>query len=300
MRHYSPQEFEAKTLMDIQVFKELFSNYLHESEEPQFKQMLIKTYELAQELHEETDVVPQVSMTSLRSKRKIQTLTENEIKEMFYGSFRDRVNKEYINPLESGKLISINENDISKIVKVIVNSNTDLDPEISKKYGLFEKTISEALKDIILPRDTILGMKSYAEGVKPEYYNIFDRNIKIVKAEFNEAVDVLVKNLAVRMFKCGAKFAEGKSSSDFDLDNYKGISSLIKDDDELDEALDKIKIDKPFLDEDDIGQTLTESEIGGACENSNENIGRGEINESQSVEENNEKEIIGESTTVES
>ena len=261
MRQYSPQEFTAKAQMDIQVFSELFANYIHESEIPGFTQMLIKAYDLSQELHEETNVCPQVSHTSLRSKKKLQSLTENEIKEAFYGSFRDRVNKEYINPLEAGKLLSINENDVSKIVKIIVNSNTDLDPEISKKYGLFEKTISDALKDIIIPRDTILNMKSYAEGVKPEYFSIFDRNIKIVKAEFNEAVDALVKNLAVRMFKCGAKFADGKTSDDFDIDSYKGISKIISDKDDLDEVLDKIQISKPTLDDGEIEATLTEAVI---------------------------------------
>ena len=260
MRHYSPQEFEAKASMDIQIFQELFSNYLTESEVPAFMNMLIKTYDLAQELHEETNVLPQVSMTSLRSKRKLQTLTENEIKETFFGSFRDRINKEYIAPLESGKLLTLHENDIGKIIKVIVNSDTSLDPEISKKYGLFEKSISEALKDIILPKDTIINMKSYTEGVKPEYFNIFDRNIKIVKHEFNEAVEALVKNLAIRMFKCGVKFAEDKKSDEFNLDDYKGISSLISTKDELDEVLDKIKISKPVLDDDEIENTISENE----------------------------------------
>ena len=261
MKPYSSQEFKAKAQMDVQVFGELFENYLQESEIPGFTQLLIKTYDLAQELHEETNVCPQVSNVSLRSKRKIQTLTENEIKDVFYNSLRDRVNKEYIDPLQNGKLLTLNENEVGKIVKIIVNSNADLDPEISKKYGLFEKTISEALKDIILPKDTILNMRSYAEGVKPGYFDVFDRNLKSVKEEFNEAVDNLVKNLAVRMFKCGTKFAEGKTSDDFDIDSYKGISKLISSRDELDEVLDKVQINKPTLDDGEIEATLTESLI---------------------------------------
>ena len=183
-------------------------------------------------------------------------MTENEINEQFYNAFRDKVNKKFIDPLEKGKLLSIHENDVGKIISLIVKSDTDLDPEISKKYGIFEKTISESLKDIVLPRDTILNMKSYAEGVDNEYFNIFDRNIKTVKAEFNEAIDILVKNLALKIFKCAIKFADNKSSNDFNLDDYKGISTLINNKDELDEALDKINVTKPTLDEEELEELI--------------------------------------------
>lgn len=256
MRPYTPQEFQAKAQIDIALFSELFSNYLTESDVPAFTQMLIKAYDLAQELHEESNVVPQLSVTSLRSKKKLQTLTENEINQQFYNAFRERVNKKFVEPLERGKLLSIHENDIGKIIRVIVNSDTELDPEISKKYGIFEKTIYESLKDIILPRDTILNIKDYAEKVQPDYFNIFDRNIKTVKAEFNEAVDVLVKNLALKMFKCAIKFADNKNSDDYKLDDYKGISTLINDKDELDLSLDKINVTKPTLDEDELEELI--------------------------------------------
>lgn len=256
MRSYTPQEFQAKAQIDIALFSELFSNYLTESDIPAFTNMLIKAYDLAQELHEESNVVPQVSVTSLRSKKKLQSLTENEINEQFYNAFREKVNKKFIDPLEKGKLLSIHENDVGKIISIIVKSDTDLDPEISKKYGIFEKTISESLKDIVLPRDTILNMKSYAEGVDSEYFNIFDRNIKTVKAEFNEAIDVLVKNLALKIFKCAIKFADNKSPNDFNLDDYKGISTLINNKDELDEALDKINVTKPTLDEEELEELI--------------------------------------------
>lgn len=252
MRQYSPQEFQAKASIDITLFGELFAQYLHESEIPAFTNQLIKVYDLAQELHEESNVVPQLSMTSLRSKRKLQSLTENEIKELFYNSFRDKVNKSYVEPLERGKLLTLNENDVDKIIHVIVKSDSTLDPEISKKYGLFEKTISSALKDVILPRDTILGMKDYVDGVKPEYFEVFDRNLKIVKAEFNDAVEGLVKNLALRMFKSGMKVADNYDKDSFDIDNYQGISSFISDKDELDDSLDKITISKPSLDDEEI------------------------------------------------
>lgn len=253
MRPYSPNEFHAKCKMDVPLFAELFKNYLTESEIPVFQNMLIKTYDLAQQLHEEANVMPQVSMVSLRSKRKLQSLTENEINELVYNTFRTKVDNEFVNPLTNGSILTENENDVSKIVSIIVKSDTDLDPEISKKYGLFEKTIGNSLKDFILPKDTILNMKEYAEGVSPEYFEIFDKNIKTVKAEFNEAVDSLIKNLAIRMFKCGIKLADKDIKIEsLNLDNYKGISSLIVDKDELDEVLDKIEVNKPSLDEDEL------------------------------------------------
>lgn len=256
MRPYSPQEFQAKSSIDITLFGELFANYLTESEIPTFTNMLVRVYDLAQELHEETNVLPQLSLTSLRSKKKLQSLTENEIKSLFYGSFREKVNKTYVEPLERGKLITLNENDADAIVRIIVKSDTNLDPEISKKYGLFEKTISSALKDVIIPKDTILNMKDYADGVNPSYYSTFERNLKTVKAEFNTELEILVKSLALRMFKCGMKVAEGTDLDSSKLDDYQGISSFISADDELDQALSKIEIKKPSLDDEEISELI--------------------------------------------
>lgn len=257
MRPFSQQEFQAKCQMDIPLFAELFKNYIHESEIPVFKDMLIKTYDLAQELYEEANVIPQVSLVSLRSKRKLQSLTENDINEQIYNAFRNKIDTEFTEPLAKDKILTLNENDVSKIIRVIVRSDVDLDPEISKKYGLFEKTIGNALKDVILPKDTILSMKDYAEKVDPEYFNIFDKNLKTVKAEFNDAVDKLIKNLAIRMFKCGVQF-ENKDidKSTINIEDYKGISSLIMNKDELDETLDKIEISKPTLEDEEIEDVL--------------------------------------------
>lgn len=257
MRPFSPQEFQAKCKMDVPLFTELFKNYIHESEVPTFTKMLIKAYDLAQELHEEANVVPLVSTVSLRSKRKLQTLTENEINEAVYNAFRSKVDNDYVEPLIKERILTENANDVNKIVSIIIKSDTDLDPEISKKYGLFEKIIGNNIKDIILPKDTLIGMKDYAEKVSPDYYNTFDKNIKTVKAEFNEAVDTLIKNLAIRMFKCGAKFEDPSINiDDLKLENYKGISTLIGEKDELDSVLDKINISKPSLDEDELFDAL--------------------------------------------
>lgn len=252
MRHFSLNDFGAKAKTDLKLFGELFSNYLTENEILQFKEMIIKTYDLARELYEETNVAPQVANVSLRTKRKIEALTENEIKDIIYNSFRSKIVKDFSGPLESGKLLTLHENDVEHIIKVLVKSDSDLDPEISKKYGIFEKVVGNTLKEVILPNDSILNMKNYAEKVDPEYYSTFDRNIKIVKCEFNDAVNVLVRNLALKMFKAGVKFAEGTDKDSYNFDDYKGISELISEDDPLDEALEKVKIEKPTLDTEDI------------------------------------------------
>ena len=253
MRHFSLTEFGAKAKTDLKLFGELFSNYLTESEIPQFKAMIIKTYELAKELYEETNVAPQVANVSLRSKRKIEALTENEIKDIVYNSFRSKIVKDFSGPLESGKLLTLHENDVEHIIKVLVKSDSDLDPEISKKYGIFEKVVGNTLREVILPNDSLLNMKNYAEKVDPEYFSAFDRNMKCVKEEFNDAVNVLVRNLALKMFKAGAKFAEGENTESYNFEDYKGISELISDKDPLDEVLDKVEVTpKTTLDTEDI------------------------------------------------
>lgn len=252
MRHYSLDEYESKLKTDLKLFGELFTQYLTESDLPHFKNMLIDVYNLGKELHEETNVAPQLANISLRTKRKLESLTENEIKEILYTSFRDKVSKDFVEPFENGRLLTLHENDVSQIIKVLVKSDSDLDPEISKKYGIFEKIIGNVLKEVVLPNDSILNMKSYAESVNPSYYSVFDRNIKTVKSEFNEAIEKLIRNFALKMFKCGIQVGSGEEKSSINFDSYKGISQLISEKDTLDETLDKIKIEKPVLDDSEI------------------------------------------------
>ena len=47
-------------------------------------------------------------------------LSENEINELVYNTFRTKVDNEFVNPLTNGSILTENENDVSKIVSIIV------------------------------------------------------------------------------------------------------------------------------------------------------------------------------------
>lgn len=239
--------FEMKAKNDLLLFKEIIPQYLEESEYPIFTSLLENTYNLLQQLYEETNVAPKSTLIPLRSKAKIESITENEISTMIYRNFRSDLDKNFVNPLLKGNLQSIHENDMGNILRIIINSKSDLDPEISKKYAIFEKVFGNSIKELILPKDNELEMASYVSKLDPDYFNIFDRNVKEIKHEFNEEIQKLISNLAIRMFKKCIEFSDGEDKEKFDLDNYKGLSTLIGEDDSIDTELKKF----PELKEED-------------------------------------------------
>ena len=80
--------FNNKIDTDLKLFTELFKSYIMESELPEFKKMLNSAYSNYKELLEETNVQPISSVISLRKKKKLEEITENEVTAIIYDSFR--------------------------------------------------------------------------------------------------------------------------------------------------------------------------------------------------------------------
>ena len=250
--------FNNKVGIDLKLFQELFKNYIEESELPAFKELLKDSYLSYKELLQETEVVPVPSVISLRKKKVQETITENEITTIIYDSFRKSINKDFVEPLQNGSINSLYESEMGDVFKIIVGTNSDLDPEISRKYSIFEKIVKDTIKNVILPKDNVIKMNEYVSKLDPKYFEVFDRTVKDIKAEFNESVTNLANNLACKMFKKGIEFSKEHNKEDFDLDSYKGLSKLISSNDELDDTLSKIpeKVkedhEKESIDSDDI------------------------------------------------
>lgn len=239
MSNFRGNMFEIKSRNDLTLFKEIVPQYIEESEYPVFTASLSKVYTLLQTLYEETNVVPKSSLIPLRNKAKLETITENEISDMVYRNFRSDLDKNFVNPLIKGNLQSIYENEMGNILKIIVGSKANLDPEISKKYSIFEKVFGDSIKELILPRDNELEMASYVSKLDPGYFNIFDRNIREIKHEFNEEINKLIGNLANRMFKKCVQFDDDADKDNYKIEDYKGLSTLFKNDDAIDTELKK-------------------------------------------------------------
>lgn len=254
--------FNMKVGMDLKLFQELFKNYITESELPAFKELLKDSYLSYKELLQETNVTPVSSVITLRKKKVHETITENEITAIIYESFRKNIDKNFVEPLENGSIDSLYESEMGNVFKLIVGSGSDLDPEISRKYSIFEKVVKDTISNIILPKDNVIKMNEYVSKLDPKYFEIFDRTIKDIKSDFNESVQNLANNLACKMFKKGVEFGKNHNKDDFELDNYKGLSRLISSKDELDETLSKIpeKVqedhEKESMDSDDIDDII--------------------------------------------
>lgn len=247
---FNTEAFAVKTQNDILFFGELFKKYsLEESEFEELKNHLRKTYILAKEIFEECDILPLAGTTKLRSKNILQEMSESDIVFQQYKKFSKEINKDYIQPLTEGSLNVLYENETNKIIGAILNTENNLDTEIAKNYAIFESVLSGIVKDFIIPKDNLLGMIKYASSQSPEYFNVFDRNIKHIKEELNFSLEKFVSCLAIKMFKAGIQFAEDHKKEDYNFDSYKGLSKILnKDQDDLDlilsekqEAADKIK-----------------------------------------------------------
>lgn len=237
---YNTDAFAQKTQNDILFFGEVFKKFaIEESEFNQLKEYLKDTYILAKELYEECNIQPLASLTKFRSKNILQNLSENEIVYEQYKKFSKDLEKYYIKPLTEGSINTIYENESTKIVNVVLSTENPLDPEIAKSYAIFESVLGDVLKDFILPNDNIISMTKYASKQSPEYFNVFERNIKHIKDELNEALKGLTCCLAVKMFKAGVQFGQEFNKDDYKFEDYKGISNLLDPkEDDLDKILD--------------------------------------------------------------
>ena len=258
---YNTDAFAQKTQNDILFFGELFKKFaLEESEFNVLRDHLKETYILAKELYEECNIQPLASHTKLRSKAILQNLSENDIVYHQYKKFSKDLNKDFITPLTEGSINTIYENESTKIVNAILSTDNSLDPEIAKSYAIFESVLGDVLKDFIIPKDNIIGMVKYASNQRPEYFNVFERNIKQIKDELNETLKNLTCCLAVNMFKSGIQFAKEFNKDDYKFEDYKGISKLLDSkDDDLDQILDTKTSEAEKLKKED-EESLTEKD----------------------------------------
>lgn len=237
---YNTDSFAQKAQNDILFFGEVFKKFsIEENEFNQLKEHLKDTYILAKELYEECNIQPLASITKLRSKNILQNISENEIIYEQYKKFAKNIEKDYIKPLTEGSINTIYENESAKIVNAILSTDNPLDPEIAKSYAIFESVLGEVLKDFIIPNDNVISMTKYASKQSPEYFNVFERNIKHIKDELNDSLKSLTCCLAVKMFKAGVQFGQEFNKDDYKFEDYKGISDLLDPkEDELDKILD--------------------------------------------------------------
>ena len=258
---YNTDAFAQKTQNDILFFGELFKKFaLEESEFNVLRDHLKETYILAKELYEECNIQPLASHTKLRSKAILQNLSENDIVYHQYKKFSKDLNKDFITPLTECSINTIYENESTKIVNAILSTDNSLDPEIAKSYAIFESVLGDVLKDFIIPNDNVISMTKYASKQSPEYFNVFERNIKQIKDELNETLKNLTCCLAVNMFKSGIQFAKEFDKDDYKFEDYKGISKLLDSkDDDLDQILDTKTSEAEKLKKED-EESLTEKD----------------------------------------
>lgn len=258
----STDAFSTKVGMDLKLFQELLKNYIEESELPAFKNLLTESYLSYKELLQETSVVPVPSIIALRKKKVNETITENEVTSIIYEAFRKDLEKNFVKPLQNGEINSLYESEMGNIFKIVVNSDTDLDPEISRKYAIFEKVVKDTISNIILPNDNLIKMNDYASKLDGKYFEVFDRTIREIKQDFNESVEKFANNLACKMFKKGIQFGAEYNKDEFELEKYKGLSAFLNKKDILDETLSKFpeKVkedhDSESLDSDDIDELV--------------------------------------------
>lgn len=262
---YSDNAFISKTTQDFKLFEELVKTNITESSDIElFKGSIAKTYKLVKELYEEANCLPLSSELKLRNHKKVaETITENEIAHIVYSAFRKDVESKYITPLNENTLNDIYESEMDNVFKIIVKTNSDLDPEISRKYSIFEKIVKDSLKNIIIPKDSLKDMNRFVDRSGSNYFEVFDRTIREIKQELNEEINKLACNLAIRMFKKGIKFGAEYNKEDFELDKYMGLSNVFKNEDALDikigEMPDKIKEEdeEHSLDSEDIEDIIS-------------------------------------------
>ena len=218
-------QFQDKFRRDASLFKLLASDYFQENSSD-FYQALKKPYEHAFSIIEEAGVPIIASVPSMRKNNVDEVLTENDQQNLIYSKFKNIIEESFVKPLNSNNLNVIYENEFSQVIDVLTEGENDLDAEISTKYAIFESTIGKALREIILPKDTEYQVSKYINGTDERYYELFEKNIRVIKRDFDNSLDELSRILACAMAKKGAVFNEETQEDIFS--KYGGLGKILR------------------------------------------------------------------------
>jgi len=195
---YNDSIMESKLENDALFLSSLIQEATEEDKELYFKHLGI-LLESTSKFFKEVDLKPRQYSNALNISKEI---TESSILSIYVKSFSDTINKEFAQPLTEGYLISDNMDSAKLILENTLEAGlaSSVDAETFVKYALFENTISNNLKKVMVPEELNESIERFINNQDESYFNLFEENAVELLKTIEENAMVLSGIIAPRLF----------------------------------------------------------------------------------------------------
>jgi len=216
---FDEQAFYEKLKNDALFFESVYDELVGKEDlKEAYNQIVTEAVLLAHDLLKEADVPPKIiaptveySSTPLSEsevitayKRAFNLILENEFNKP---NLRGELLQEDLEvPLEEGmvcdKMVQKAPGAVKVILRCVQDGSLDgNDPEAAVKYGFAEQAIIDAIRQVLMPRNTFQAVQNYIQNQDPDYQNVFGNDLQQNLDKFNGRCQVLGSFLAPFIFK---------------------------------------------------------------------------------------------------
>jgi len=215
---FNASKLELKLESDGRFFADLTS-VLEESEKEVYFEKLETLLEATVGIFKEVNMKPRTCSQAVDT----QELTESTISEIYSKNFTDAVNKDYSLPLFEGTLLDMYKSEARLLTEAAVKADmtSEMDTELFLKYALFENTLVQNCKRIILPEVLEERTDAFINQQDEEYFEVFTNNAKALKEEIQESIISMVSMIAPKLFE------ESTSLKNSGCEKFAGISRAL-------------------------------------------------------------------------
>jgi hypothetical protein len=198
---YSKNVFTEKAQKDLIYFRTLFENAFDGQPEEfqKLKNEVINLFESVLkdviELYQETNTKPRFINPALNK----TYMTEDEIIKIYNRHFKQFLQENYLKPLIKQELQEAEE--IKKFTRFLAENNVNVNMEDVITYLPFEKTIKEFLEHVLIPETSMKKIEIFMESQAPEYFEIFDKNAKVLLESIEDKIMRIASVLAPFLFE---------------------------------------------------------------------------------------------------
>ena len=143
-----------------------------------------------------------------RFKTEMNILTEAEEINLYRSTFTKNIENNFSRPIEEGTFNDKYSNEIKLILENMTNKNVklnDIDVELLSKYAIFENTIINEIKRVLVPDAIEESVLEFSNSADPDYFSTFERNVNSINTDIDNKCKCLGNLLAPKMFKDAAQ-----------------------------------------------------------------------------------------------
>lgn len=200
---YREALIENKMINDGNFLLSLGKRFLTEGTQDYktYYKVITECIDLFNKIHMEVDIQPKLVSPALNYDKTIMESTKLEI---YKGHFLDALTKKFSQPLLEGKLYSIYEKETKLLLENVAMSDTvdieNLDVEAFTKYALFESSLYDTLRDIIIPEFSRKEIDTFIGAQSPDYFEMFQENAQTLYTNLDNSIRKLAIAIGPNMF----------------------------------------------------------------------------------------------------